>query len=45
MDNPASLIENAAPIVALYDRWPTFHDADLLRLTLDLVTPGTAGAR
>lgn len=45
MDDARSLVENAAPVVALYGRWPTFHDADLLRLTLDLVTSSRDGAR
>jgi len=45
MDDPTPLIDNAAPVVALYGRWPTFHDADLRRLTLDLVTPSSERPR
>jgi len=37
--DPASVFENAQLLTTIFDRWPSFHDAEVLRLVLDRSGP------
>ena len=39
------MLRGAEPLIAIFGRWPSFHDAEVVRLTLDRASggDGTAG--
>ena len=37
--DPAEFIVNAEKVCSIFGKWPTFHDAEVLTLVLDIGTP------